>query len=110
MKKEGVNIGVEVGEGSNFKKLFLTTKVTGSSPDAKRMRYLQDTIKRRLGMTSDLQDKMKVVADEITEQVYDAWGLKVNLEGSEALLLKTGFFSAFSFNLYQMKLWVTVSS
>ena len=101
MKKEGVNIGVEVGQGSNFKKLFLTTKVTGSSPAAKRMRYLQDTIKRRLGMTSDLQDKMKVVADEITEQVYDAWGLKVNLEGSEALLLKTGFFSAFSFNLSQ---------
>jgi len=101
MKKEGVNIGVEVGQGSNFKKLFLTAKVVGSSPEAGRMRELQQIVKNRLGMTSNLQDQMKVIADEVTEQVYDAWGLKVNLEGSEALLLKTGFFSAFSFNLSQ---------
>jgi len=59
MKKEGVNIGVEVGQGSNFKKLFLTAKVVGSSPEAGRMRELQQIVKNRLGMTSNLQDQMK---------------------------------------------------
>lgn len=101
MRDEGINIGVNVGDGSNYKRLFLTTEVTGSSPEADRMRHLQNTIKRRLGMTSDFQNQLKVVADSATEQLYDALGWKVSLDGAEAALLKTGFFSAFAFNLSQ---------
>lgn len=101
MRDEGINIGVSVGDGSNYKRLFLTTEVTGSSPEAKRMRFLQATIKRRLGMTSDLQNQLKVLSDEVTEQVYDSLGWKVSLDGTEAALLKTGFFAAFSYNLSQ---------
>jgi hypothetical protein len=98
MQDEGINLGVKVGEGSNYKRLFLSTEITGSSPQAVRMRYLQDTIKRRLGMSSPMQDRLKVVADALAEQFYDSTGKRVELGGAESALLKTGFFSAFAFN------------
>lgn len=98
----GLNLGVEVGEGSDFRKLFLSTKVTGSSPEASRMRELHDIIKRRHGMSSPLEEQIGQVFDGLTEQLYDSWGVRADLSGTEATLLKTGFFSAFAFNLSQV--------
>lgn len=102
MQKEGLNLGVEVGEGSDFRKLFLSTKVTGTSPEAARMRELHSIIKRRHGMSSPLEEQIGQVFDGLTEQLYDSWGVRADLSGTEATLLKTGFFSAFAFNLSQV--------
>ncbi len=104
MKEEGINISVSVPDNigpSDYRKLFLNTKVEGSSPAANRMRYLQNTIKRRLGMSSPIEETLSQVADGISEQLYDAWGIKVQAGDVSKPLLKTGFFSAFAFNLSQ---------
>lgn len=104
MREEGVNISVTVPDNigpSDYRKLFLNTKVEGSSPAAERMRDLQNTIKRRLGMSSSIEDSLSQLADGLTEQVYDAWGVKVQAGDVTKPLLKTGFFSAFAFNLSQ---------
>ncbi len=104
MREEGINISVSVPDNigpSDYRKLFLNTKVEGSSPAANRMRYLQNTIKRRLGMSSPIEETLSQVADGLSEQLYDAWGIKVQAGDVSKPLLKTGFFSAFAFNLSQ---------
>lgn len=102
MQNEGLNLGAVVGDGSDFRKLFLTTEITGNSPEAARMRELQSIIKNRHGMTTGLEQQLNSALDGLTEQLYDSWGVRVDLGGTEATLLKTGFFSAFAFNLSQV--------
>lgn len=104
MREEGINISVEVPKGigpSDYRKLFLNTKVTGSSPAANRMRELQSVIKRRLGMSTRLEDELSQMSDSLTEAVFDSWGKKVQVGDVSSTLLKTGFFSSFAFNLSQ---------
>jgi hypothetical protein len=104
MREEGINLSVTVPDNigpSDYRKLFLNTKVEGSGPAAERMRELQNTIKRRLGMTSSIEETLSQTADAITEQLYDSWGIKVQAGDVTKPLLKIGFFSAFSFNLSQ---------
>ena len=52
-------------------------------------------------MSSSIEDSLSQLADGLTEQVYDAWGVKVQAGDVTKPLLKTGFFSAFAFNLSQ---------
>lgn len=104
MREEGINLSVTVPDNigpSDYRKLFLNTKVEGSGPAADRMRELQNTIKRRLGMTSSIEETLSQTADALTEQLYDSWGIKVQAGDLTKPLLKTGFFSAFAFNLSQ---------
>ena len=104
MREEGINLSVTVPDNigpSDYRKLFLNTKVEGSGPAAERMRELQNTIKRRLGMTSSIEETLSQTADALTEQLYDSWGIKVQAGDVTKPLLKIGFFSAFSFNLSQ---------
>tara|TARA_B110000902_G_scaffold100395_1_gene118706 strand:- start:3650 stop:7954 length:4305 start_codon:yes stop_codon:yes gene_type:complete len=104
MREEGINLSVTVPDNigpSDYRKLFLNTKVEGNGPAAERMRELQNTIKRRLGMTSSIEETLSQTADAITEQLYDSWGIKVQAGDVTKPLLKIGFFSAFSFNLSQ---------
>lgn len=105
MREEGIPLSVEVAgdiDPNDFRKLFLNTKITGSSPAERRMKEIQDTIKRRLNMSqSSVEEEIKRAVDASTEALYDAWGVKVNPSDPTSLLLKNGFFSAFAFNLSQ---------
>ena len=104
MMSQNMNINVVVDKNihpSDFKKRFLSATVEGSSPEASRMRELQDIVKRRLVVSSDLQNDIRQIADELAEEFYNTTGKKVSLKGAEGVLLKTGFFSAFAFNLSQ---------
>ena len=104
LREEGINVSVSVPDGvspSDYRKLFLGTVVEGSSPAANRMRELQNIIKRRMGMTTRVEEELRTLADGLTEQVYDAWGKKIEVGDLTAPLLKTGFFSAFAFNISQ---------
>jgi hypothetical protein len=104
LREQGVNISVSVPDNvspSDYRKLFLNTTVEGTSPAANRMRELQNIIKRRQGMTTRIEEEMRNVADGVTEQIYDAWGKKIEVGDLTAPLLKTGFFSAFAFNISQ---------
>ena len=104
MREEGINIAVTVPDGigsSDYRKLFLNTKVEGTSPAANRMRELQNIIKRRMGMSTRIEDELSQMSDSLTEAVYDSWGKKFQVGDVGGTLLKTGFFSAFAFNLSQ---------
>lgn len=105
MQKEGINLGIEVPDNISkfdYRKLFLNTKLTGSTPEAARMREIQAIIKRRLGMTDVLTEQLRLAGDTLTEAIFDSWGKKVSVGDPTAPLLKTGFFAAFSFNLSQL--------
>ena len=104
MMSQNMNVTVRYPSGidpSDYKKRFLGAVVEGSSPEASRMRELQDIVKRRLVISSDLQNNLRQLTDEMSEEFYNATGKKISIEGAEGALLKTGFFSAFAFNLSQ---------
>ena len=86
---------------SDFKKMFFNTVIEGPSPEAVRMRELQQIVKRRLIMSDPIQKELNQLTDNLSEEFYNITNKKFSLKGAEGVLLKTGFFSAFAFNLSQ---------
>jgi hypothetical protein len=101
MMKNSMAVSFDFPKSLNPRTQFLEAKVIGSSPEAKRMREIHSIIKRQLNMKTDFELKTNAFLLEVSEQFYNATGIKLNLVDPTGAILTTGFFSAFAFNLSQ---------
>ena len=65
---------------SDFKKMFLKTVIGGSSPEAVRMRELQQIVKRRLIMSDPIQKELNQLTDNLSEEFYNITNKKFSLK------------------------------
>lgn len=76
---------------------FSEAIVKGKSPDASRLKELQDIAKRRMGIKDDMGERMERFGQKALESLYGTTGLRYGSIPVADTLLKVGFQSAFGF-------------
>ena len=102
MMDNNMNVVFEVPRSNSARVQIENAVVTGTSPEAKRMKEIQSIIKRQLNMKTDLEKRFDQWGAELTEGMHDALGVKVDLSNPADKLKQLGFIAAFTWNPSQI--------
>jgi hypothetical protein len=102
MMDKNMNVVFEIPRSSNPRVQISGAVVTGTSPEASRMRELQGIIKRQLAMKTDFENQIDQWSAEYSEKIFDATGFKLDLNNPVDKVKQFGFIAAFTWNPSQL--------